>query len=148
MFTLTWGCRSGALSQIWSNFGSNVYTQKEKKEPNYSYLCMHDKHCDPALWLMFLICSSLWSSVAFGIQKDVGAAATTFVWKMGQRREAVPQQLSENSKLCTTCTIFHQVIMKAGPVASPTFWNDHVHQHKHAIDQTCDAEVFVNGSNL
>lgn len=123
-----------------------THTEK-KKQPNYSFLCMHNKHGYPGLWLMHLICSSFWSSVAFGIQKDVGAAAT-FVWLTGQRREAVPRQLSGASKLCTPCAIFHQVIMKTGTVASPALWNVDVHQSKHAIDQTCDGEVFANGFNL
>lgn len=91
--------------------------REKKKQPNYSFLCMHNKHGYPGLWLMHLICSSFWSSVAFGIQKDIGAAAT-FVWLTGQRRGAVPRQLSGASKLCTPCAIFHQVIMKTGTVAS------------------------------
>lgn len=124
-----------------------THREEKKKQPNYSFLCVHNKCGYPGLWLMHLICSSFWSSVAFGIQKDVSAAAT-FVWLTGQRREAVPRQLSGAGKLCTPCAIFHQVIMKTGTVASPALWNVDVHQRKHAIDQTCDGGVFANGFNL
>lgn len=87
------------------------------------------------------VCTSPWCSAAFGTEKDVSAAAATFVLLIGQRKEAVAQQLPGTSKVCTPRNSSNQVIIKTGTVASPASWNVYVRRHKRETDQTCDGVI-------
>lgn len=119
-----------------------IFTHTNKNKPNCSYLCMYDKHEQPCLWLMRGVCTSPWCSAAFGTEKDVSAAAAaTFVLLIGQRKEAVAQQLPGTSKVCTPRIASNQVIIKTGTVASPASWNVYVRRHKRETDQTCDGVI-------